>query len=336
MTHQTSIKEINIPGLSYTRILSCFAIVLLHSLFASTVYYGDAMSGADRTAEMAVEHMLMWAVPCFLMVTGALQLDPERTLTTGKLIGYIRRAALALVIFTFLFQVLDYLQGEETTVITGWIRNLFMGRSWPHMWYLYLLIGLYLMLPFYKMITERASERQILYLIILLIVFVSIIPMLQSAGVECGFYIPTGIIYPVYLFMGFLLHRKKLPVEYGIGIFAVCSAVILTLTLFGSEETSALFSDYASVTVIGQSAGMFIIMDHMTKPLGRFAAGLDRCTFGIYLIHMIGVKAVMKWVGFDPYAGSAIVNFAVMSILFFAGAYAVTLAIRKIPGNKVL
>ena len=61
---------------------------------------------------------------------------------------------------------------------------------------------------------------------------------------------------------------------------------------------------------------------------------MDQCGFGIYLIHMIGVRAVMKWVGFNPYAHGPVFCIIAMVLLFFAVSYLITLALRSIPKLK--
>ena len=318
------------------RIIACVAIVGLHTLYASNVYFKGTITSTEITVTSTVEHMLMWAVPVFLMVTGALQLNPRKSLSVSKLIGYIKRVALALVVFTLIFHLLDYAYGDKPTMIVGWLQELFMGRSWAHMWYLYILIGIYLMLPFYKIITEHASDRLLNYLVILMVVFVSLLPIFPAFGIECGFYIPTTVIYPIYLFLGYILHKNRLSIEVGIGLFIASSALIISISLFTSQETSELFSGYDSIIVIAQSIGAFTIMQYMERPVGKLLSSIDECTFGIYLIHMIGVKAVMRWAGFDPFSTFPILSFVGMVLAFFIGAYIITYAIRKIPKLNLL
>lgn len=73
-----------INSFSYMRIAACFSIIILHMLFASTVYFEDVMSSGDALFERVAEHLLMWGVPLFLMISGALLLDPEKELTAKK------------------------------------------------------------------------------------------------------------------------------------------------------------------------------------------------------------------------------------------------------------
>ena len=168
----------------YIRIFACFAIVVLHTLFASNAYYDGLITGTEKLVTQTAENMLMWAVPCFLMITGALLLDENKNLTGKKIFKYTRRMVISLLVFTLLFQILDYATGFQKTLFTGWLYRLFTGQSWAHMWYLYLMIGLYLMMPFYKMVADHATDRQMWGLIGSIVLFVSLLPLSRIFGLE--------------------------------------------------------------------------------------------------------------------------------------------------------
>ena len=328
MMQKTSTDAKNhINQFSYIRIIACLFIVLLHTVFASTIYYKDTAGANQILFAQMTQHLLMWAVPCFLMVTGALLLQPEKVISAKKLYGkYIRRVAVALIVFTLVFQIIDFKIGEEESIVKGWLSNLFQGHSWAHMWYLYLMIGLYLMIPFYKMITEKATDRQLWCLTGIIILFVSILPMVQICGLECGFYIPTAIIYPAYMLMGYLLFKNPVSYTTAIIMTAVPTGLLAGLSLAG--VTADIFG-YDSILVIIQAAGIFSLMNMIQIPVGRFVKTLDDCTFGIYLIHMVGVKMTMKVAGFNPYKYGPLA-FAAMVIAFFIAAFILTFIWKSI------
>lgn len=331
MTRQTSIDSFR-----YIRVLACFGIVILHSLFASGVYFADTVTANQLFGAKLAEHLLMWPVPCFLMVTGALLLDPEREVTPDKILRkYLRRILTALVAFTLIFQILDFIAGDQDTILSGWLENLFLGHSWAHMWYFYVLAGLYLMMPFYRLIVKHAGDRMVWYLIGLLVVFVSILPMAQLMDVEIAFYIPTQVIYPVYLFLGYMLFKTRPEAYIGIGLTALSTACIVMLCVYEYKvapgidhiATEVLY-DYASVFVVAQSAGVFILFNHIQRSAGAFLRSLDDCSFGIYIIHMIGIRAIMKWYGYDPYGMP--VMFIVMALALFFASYVLVLPYKKV------
>ena len=334
MTRQTSIDSFR-----YIRVLACFGIVILHSLFASNVYFEDTITAGQLFGSKTAEHLLMWPVPCFLMVTGALLLDPEREITLGKITGkYLRRILIALVVFTLIFQILDYMAGDQQTIISGWLANLFLGHSWAHMWYFYLLAGLYLMMPLYRIITKHAEDKLIWYLIGLILLFVSLIPLLEFAGIEIAFYIPTQVIYPVYLFMGYMLFKSLQEAYIGIGLAALSTAAIVMLCVYeykvsaGADHVAMeVLYDYASPFVVAQSAGVFILFNKIKRPAGALLRSLDECSFGIYIIHMIGIRAIMKWWGYDPYTMP--VMFIVMAVVLFFASYALVFPFKKVTAQ---
>ncbi len=334
----TSIKQF-----PFIRIIACFGVVLLHTLFASNVYFADQMTKTDLLVTATAENLLMWTVPCFLMITGALLLNPEKELPFSKTVRYTKRMVIALLVFTLIFQIFDFLMTEDTSIFKQWLYELVTGGSWAHVWYLYLMIGLYLMMPFYKMITKSASDRQIGALIVILIGFISLLPLIKVFGIQPGFYIPTGVIYPVYLFLGYALMKKPLPKTAGWLLTVIPTVCLGLLTCwYHTTGTSLYIGDieyelfgYQSIFVILQTVGIFSLLSQMKVPQSRFADTVDQCTFGIYLIHMIFIHLTMKWCGFNPYQFTYLI-FVAMSVAFFAAALLITALLRKIPGVKTV
>ena len=331
MMPQTSIK---INQFSYMRIIACFAIILLHSLFASTVYYGDTMTSFDVMFERIFEHLLMWAVPLFLMISGALLLEPTKEVTLKKLyMKYVKRLFVALIVFTLLFQILDYVIEGADNILEGWLKDLLLGQSWAHMWYLYMMIGLYIMLPLYRMIS--ANEKFVSYAIIVLLIFTSVVPMIESLNFIVAFGIPTTTVYPLYLFLGYYFHDHKPSMFVSSLLLIIGTGVIIFTSCLGTDEWLLAFSKYNSLFVIIQTVGIFGLMEQINFKNNGFVESLNQCAFGIYLIHMIGIRAVMKWLAVNPYAYGPLF-FILLAIVLFFISYGVAFLIRKIPKINIL
>lgn len=330
-----SSTDTRISQFSWIRVIACLAIVLLHTLDNSLSYFADTVTAGESLAVRITTSLLMWAVPCFLMVTGALLLDPARRIPLSKLFGkYIRRVFTALVFFTFVFTLIKYAAGEKPDIFFSFLKDLWQCTSMSYLWYLYLMIGLYLMMPFYKMVADAASDGMLVMLTAVLLLFTSVIQLTDYAGMTSGFYIPTGVVYPAYLFIGYLLYRRNMSAGCAIALLAVCcaAAVILTVKFGASDVDMNGLTGYRSPFTAGMSAAVFSLMLRIKAPAGELVTGIDSCSFGIYLIHMLGVRLVMKELGFDPYAYGPF-GFIGLTIVFFIGAYALTFAVRKLPGN---
>ena len=61
----------------------------------------------------------------------------------------------------------------------------------------------------------------------------------------------------------------------------------------------------------------------------RCLLSLDRCTFGIYLTHLVFVKLAFRYAGLDPYAHPAYFPLTVIVVILLS--WATTWALKKLP-----
>ena len=200
--------------LGVVRIAACLAIVLLHTLYSSMVLFADRACSMQLMVSSVVTNELMWAVPAFLMVSGILLLDRRRTITLRRAWKYIRRVLLALIVCSLGFRIFDIVMNQEpmslSTLLVA-LQQLLTAGGWSPLWYLYLMIGLYLMLPFYYMISERSSETELWFLLTILFIFCAIAPLIKASGLNLGFYfrLPSFIRFTCFWGMRFGRTRKN-------------------------------------------------------------------------------------------------------------------------------
>lgn len=332
---------------SYLRVAACLAIVTLHTVYGANVYFLDGLTASQNVISRMVENCMMWAVPSFLMVTGALLLDPKKEIPLKKLFGkYIARMLAALLIFTMVFRVFDMIMDKEpvseAAVLQGF-TEFFTDMSWGHLWYLYLLIGLYLLLPFYKKIAAHSTEGELKYLLAVYVVFLSLLPLLGMWGIQCGFYICVSLIYPLYLFCGHILRAGKLRLGKAEAwcLVIISTGLILFLTKVrwntGFEAMDQLWG-YSSILVVLQTVGIFALLETLpesrTPRLNVVMRKLDECSFGTYLIHMIFVRLALRYGNFNPYENGGVPAFIALIAGIFIVSLAVTWGLRKIPGVR--
>lgn len=333
---------------SYSRAIACIAIVLLHTVFCAVSLFAEEASQMQTVLSRVVVNNLMWAVPCFLMVSGALLLNPQKQISIRKIFQkYISRMLIALLAFCMLFRILEIVVNQEavsfSTVFSG-LQEFFTGTSWSHLWYLYLMIGIYLLLPFYKKIAAHCSKTEIRYLLLVYVVFLSLLPALKIWNISVGFYICVSMIYPFYFFCGYALHNGIIKIGRGAGLllFLIGTGAIIGFTLLkeigGVDSVSVLYG-YSSVFVILQSVGLFSMLNQ-ERPRERLSAAkrlllkLDACSFGIYLIHMIFVRGVLKHTGIHPYGTGSVFIFVGLVLGITLISYGITWLLKKIPGVR--
>ena len=321
-----------ISQFSYIKTVACFAIVLLHCCNGARVYNMEVLTDGQITAASSACSALMWAVPCFLMVTGALLLDRARVITPAKLFGkYIKRMVIALVVFTAIFTVIRHEADSGRSIFSEFAEGLFLNHCMAYLWYLYMMLAVYLLLPLFKEIVNRASDRQLAILVAVLLIICSIMPLAAYLGADAALYIPTWIVYGAYLLIGFLLYRHNIDARPAAVMLAVCTIAmpLLTWRLAPTDIDPAGLTGYNSPLTVMQSAAVFSLMLRIRRKAGSIIENIDRCSFGIYLIHMIFVRLTMNELGFNPFDyGPA--GFIAAAVVFFAASFAITYLLKKL------
>ena len=332
------------PGYDHLRAAACIAIIFLHTFFSTTLMYPDSLSERQSLGYSIFMNELMWAVPCFIMVTGALLLPPEKEISYKQLFGkYIVRILKAIVLFCAVYTAAEMIFDPSRRTASYFLSGLYKiitGKSWSHMWYLYCLAGLYLLLPLFKAFTEKAEEKDIRYVLIVFAVFQSLVPLLEAFGFQCGFYIHFSTVYPFWLFLGYYISRWGSGISRHLyaGLFLAATALLIAATVIRFQTDiaglDALF-EYSSVLVILQAAGiagwLFGARDISTSAVGRILHSVDYHSFGIYLIHMMFVRLIYKHLHFDPFSGG-LGTFGVIgtALAAFLLSYICTWVLKKI------
>ena len=323
-------------SLSILRVLACFGVVLLHCAYGAVSPYAE--SSRQYIMAMSLRNCVMCSVPIFVMVSGALLLQPGREMSLSKIFKkYILRMVWTLLIFSALFYAFDLALGTDKTPFEA-LLSVYTGEGWAHLWYLYLMIGIYLLLPFYRMIAKNSSKTELVYLLLVYFVFLSLIPLVNSATAsKAGFYICTYTVYPLYFFLGYALREKIIKIKLWLSLVLIVlgsGLVVLSSEYaygYNVPALKSLLSSYAFLPVVMQAVGVFSLIDKLEMREGKVLRFLDRNSFGIYLVHMAFLKYLFVAVGFDPMAKGGMLALLLLSVLVFVLSTICTLLLRQIP-----
>lgn len=322
--------------------------MLLHTFYASAAY---CKTIDQMKVMMTVRNLMSWAVPCFVMVTGALLLDKDRELGYKKLFSkHILRMVVTLVVFTLLFNCFDALfvtKNFSFTTLTDGFEKVLFGGGWKHMWYLYLMIALYLMMPAYRLVTKSAKSADILYIMGVYAVFLCILPNIDTlTGKSTAFYICVYSVYPLYLFLGYAMHNRIIKLSGTVSLLLLiagltATAVVTVCTTGKQSRASELLNNYAFIATLSAAVGMFGLMQAAKdKDLGfidKIAAELEKCSFGIYILHMAALKTVFVIFKFDPIKSGGAIAVLGVSIAVLIVCCAAVRLLKLIKGvNKFI
>lgn len=327
-------------SLSYIRAVACFGIVCLHSFLVVGVKFSAEISTGTLYILRGLTNSFLWCVPIFMMVTGSLLLKREKEITMDRVVHkYVKRVVLALLIFTFIYRIFDLCFGDEEFTLLRLIecfKIFFIGTGWVHLWYLYTLIGLYFLIPFLKKITDNSNGKEILTFISIGVIFVSVLPLARLWGWNTAFFIHISNMYPFYLLIGFAVERKMLKIKKSLaGMVVVLMLVALWVSTYfvvskGRQDYEFL-TGYASIFTVALSTGIFSlslsVRDFNGNLLDKLLLSVDENSFGIYLIHMIFVRGLYKYIEFNPLKYSWLA-LGLCIVVVFVLSYFTTLILR--------
>ena len=367
----------HVVWLDVVRLIAMFTVVCCHCTDPFNFYPGDSpIIGDIKFWGAAYGAFLRPCVPLFVMITGALLL-PVREETSIFYKKRILRVFWPFLIWSVIYNlfpwftgllglrpelILDFFpySGEEVTrqslsVSLGYIAQIPFNFSWldVHMWYIYLLIGLYLYLPIFSAWVEKVSDKAKLWFLAGwgVTLFIPYYREFVSPYIWGGCsWNEFSMLYYFAGFNGYLLlghylrnHDWSLGKIVGIGIpmFVVGYAI----TFFGfryttalpayTEEQLELFFYYCSPNVVMMTIPIFLLAKKVnvkSDTIKRMLANLTICGFGIYMVHYFftGPSVLLARALNIPLG----LQIPAASVVAFAVSWLIVLGIRKICGKK--
>lgn len=301
----------------WCRALGALAVVLLHTIIEMRVHVFTGPNAALLSPGRSMAYAFIstgltrWAVPVFLMVTGALLLDPGKRMRPHYVWHYAQRIVFVLGTFGLLFAAIKLYAGGTPL---GWgllgqaVLSVLTANSWDHLWYLYALLAVYVLLPALRMLVSKASRRALLACIAVLATATMIVPagwslaagVLPGPGVLVTQYVPSA----VYVLLGHYLHRyARWNARWGLAGGAAWSAAVLASVVRTAAglETGMVDLPFSPLACVF-SAALFLFIRRWfdAKPLAghRALAVVARYSFGIYVLHVAFLHAAVRLLPF--------------------------------------
>ena len=329
--------------IEWLRVISMAAVVISH--IGSTAHsdfpdsYFHSWGGFLFQSIVYLSH---FAVPCFFMISGALLLNPEKEMPVAKILKrYVLRYCWILLIFAWGYAYLELLFQSKKFVPADLFTsfcNMLQGKSWAHMWYLYTLVGLMLILPILRAAVRACSKTELHYLLIVLLIFTSILPViLKTTGFSFGIVFPVASVYPLYMILGYLLDNETIKPRGKTYIYEIICVILLVLcAYFHIMQNVALnFGVYNSPIIVVYSVLIFHRVKAWNPKENKTVSFLGSVSFGVYLTHMIWINLAFKLFKLNPLAPTPITGM-LMAIVTFILSVILTFILKKIPGFRKL
>ena len=323
--------------LDMLRVAAIAAVILLHVVSGTLSVRAGDMPQVLVTVYTIIVRICAIGVPLFLMISGALFLDIKKETTLKELYGkYILRMVLALILFGTVFNLMELVYDTNSlspdNFVTA-VKYVITGETWGHLWYIYMVIGIYLFMPMWQGIAKALSQKLYLYLLILLFVIACILPQLQMHGFRLGIRFPMNSIYVLYFLAGFYLHhylrQNSHLVRPAWAIAAAFPVIVAIDTVFGWNLTIG----YHGVPLALAAASLFYLASRAAHT-PAWCRSFRSLTFGIYLIHPFFLNMAYKGLHITPAAWGGIVLIPVFWACTAFLSWLAVIILRKIPALR--
>ena len=337
------------------RIMACIGVIGIH---AGSQHFRDMPLDSSVWAVSNFYHGInRFAVASFIMISGCLYLDSKRTWNLRRLWKkYILPIAAAYIFWQMFYAVYRIItngtlaKGGKAALVKFMV---YISKSYFHLWYLPMLIGLLIITPMLWEIVNSARGKQWEeYMIVLFLVF-QILPytinyfplpwkehimdILQTVQPE----MVTG--YIGYFILGHYLSHyeisKKLEhLVYVLGVILILAAIGLCY-ISSQKSGKPIQSFYENYTLAGffWGSSFFLFFKNYVSKIKwnekqeKRICYLGSCTFGIYLIHAL-IRDILHRIGIDSMMiSNTAIAIPVLITMIFVLSLAVVMIIKKIP-----
>lgn len=290
----------------YLDLLRSFAIVMvlvLHSI-SDYIVRPDLYGTASWYIYLVLNAASRTGVPIFLMISGYLMLSSDRSRDVK---GFYKKSLVHIIIPLLFWNVAYYaykcFMGYTVFSFDTLWRSIINNGTEYHLWYLYTLIGIYLLVPFLKVIVDNCSLKELGLLLFIMLLCPSVRPFINTvAPVYIYLFEPLFNGYISCFLMGYIFGKVKLDLRKvlclgAVGIVCLAVSVIFHHTHSSVSAVNLAFNGGYSLPHFGLAAAVFVLARYIFYSrtfLAGVVSAVSKLSFGIYLVHVMVNDVIFK------------------------------------------
>ena len=337
--------------LDILRIIAMFAVIIIH--VSAINWYDTSINSFSWQVYNIYDSLVRFSVPIFIMISGALFLNPKKEINTITLYKKnILKIFITFIFWSLLYNLYQYrfiiLDNQIFTMsnIRKFIIDLFTG--YYHMWFLYVIAGLYIITPLLRSFTSNRKLLEyflilsfILSFLINLLMYSSFISdIIASAMTRTNISFVLG--YISYYCLGHYLNYysikdKVKKIIYILGIISIIFTITITsyISIKNNMANEFFYKNLLPNTLFLSMMIFIFIKDHFSKITlptrsKKIITYLTSLSLGIYLIHPF-VIILLEELQIVPNKFNAIISVPILVIITFICSSIITMIINKIP-----
>ena len=331
---QSTIENRRIGYLDWLRVMAMLMIIVIHSPTPSSETNGLILS--------SVSYIMVPGLDLFFMISGALLLSKTYQMKPFLLRRFSKIAWPTL--FWSLFYLFDiWIRGSVSTdyLVRSVLSIPFSPQGNGIMWFMYTLMGLYIITPILSSWLNTASKKDVEWILTLWTISL-LVPLLGNIihvrdvnNTHMLFYL-SGFIG--YYILGYYLHHHVKSIRKSILLLLILFPLVLatTLKLTGANVDFYQYFWLLSIPVAMMATFWFLSAKKIfTSNVPRIITLISKYSFGIYLIHIFVMRRMVWNWDFVSQHGCAL-QIIMTTILTFIISFAIIYLISYLPFSKYI
>ena len=334
------------------RVLSMISVIVIH--VGAISWYDAPFSLHPWGVINAMDILARYCVPVFLMISGYLFLNPDSNITIRKIYTrYLPRLLCAFFFWSFLYALITSGFLTARTLSGGVGIKLLQDTFWGHyhMWYMYVIVGLYIITPALRPI---AANRQATiyfliasYLLKYALTMIQMIPFIYEHTAKYTNRLELSFIsgYVFYYLAGYFFATEDFTVRqrriiYAVGIVAlIFSITVVTVYVLVMQFPLSELHEYYTAGIPIYSIAVFVFFRYKFSDVDpdtrimKIVLWLSKLSFGVYMAHDFGL-IVLKKIGITPMITTPFISMPLLTLIDLVITVAIAWIVSLIPGLK--
>ncbi|CAH0524321.1 acyltransferase [Vibrio hippocampi] len=276
------------------RCCAALAVIVIHALAPYRHQLGDIPMGEWITA-ISFNGFSRWAVPVFILITGALMLNDKRPFD----LKYYLSRRLGKVLVPFIVWSIFYaflsgwsLTGFDSSIVSQILANSFHHQTYYHLGFFYYFIPLYFAIPFLQALVKRYDDVA-LYALTAIWLLTTLLFLLRIDGPWSEqFWLYMGLLP-----LGYVLYQKLplnrtiviVAVILGLGAMALGSYMVIENSIQAERYSVGRWFSYKTINTVLAASMVFILCkafaDRLNSGSQRVVSFISKHSLGIYILH---------------------------------------------------
>ncbi|HBV76540.1 MULTISPECIES: acyltransferase [Vibrio] len=280
-------------------LLRCVAAVAVIAIHVLAPYRNElgVISFSNWATAVSVNSVSRWAVPVFIMISGALLLSDARSFNFKYYVQ--RRLGKVFIPFVVWSLFYAYLSGWTSTGFDSSVSQQVLSDSlhhetYYHLGFFYYFIPLYLLIPFYQIFVRKIDDTTLYVTVVLWLLCTT----LFLFGID-GPWSNQYFLYSGYLLLGYVCYQKVPLTSSFVVIFALMGILALLTTvgmviggsLGVNEYTVGRWLSYKTLNTVLAASMLFMVCrfygERLSGKVRKVVGFISTYSLGIYILHPI-------------------------------------------------